>query len=246
MTILRLRFFHAVSVLLLSLLLVSACAPRLEGQAEIHYVGLASGLEIFLPITPDNITEMNSSYARVEVSDPRFQEVMALIDAAGPGSFYAGTTRVRIRDSHGTTVYIDSEGGIRRTFQDRQLDDADLERIAGLLESMTAPRPYTGLPSWAEELAHTHISATRSWTRAEYSLSPGMPGPQAEERLVIVKVAKVSHRDLVTPTFSAYRRVMAAQSHSFELHFDAETRELIENSAFNNPTLPAAPGCGSR
>lgn len=211
----------------LVLLLVSACEPRLEGEAEIHYVGLASGFEILLPITPDNITEMNSSYGRVAVSDPRFQEVMALIGAAGPGSFYAGTTRARIRDSRGTTVYIDSGGGIRSTFQDRQLDDRDLERVAELLESMTTPQPYSGLPSWAEEGAHAHISATRGWTRAEYSLSPGMPGPQGEEWLVIVKVAKVSHRDLVTPTVSAYHRVMAAHGQAFELHFDRRTERLI-------------------
>lgn len=208
-------------------LLLSACEPSLEGEAEIHYVGLASDFEILLPVTPDNITEMNSSSARVEVSDPRFQALMTLIDAAGPGSFYAGTTRVRIRDSHGTTIYIDSGGGIRRTLQDRQLDHAALERIAKLLESMTTPRPYSGLPSWAEEVAHARISATRGWTRTEYSLSPGMPGPQAEEWLVIVKVAKVSHRDLVTPTVPAYQRVTEAHDQSFELHFDRRTENLI-------------------
>jgi hypothetical protein len=217
-----LRFFACILALSLS-----ACEPRLEGEAEIHYVALAPDLEILLPITPDTITEMNNSYGKVEVSDPRFQELMVLLDGAGPGSFYKGTTRVRIRDSQGTTIYIDSAGGVRRNVQESALDYAALERMAALLESMTSSRPYSALPTWAEEAAHSYVAKTQGWPRTDYSLSPGAPRPQAQDWLVIVKVAKVSYRDLVTPSVSAYRRVIAAHGQSFELHFDRRTEELV-------------------
>lgn len=216
--------FRAVSVLLLSLLLISACAPRLEGQAEIHYFGF--GLETLLPITPDNIVE-HSSYGKVEVTDPRFQEVMAVLDGAGSGTFYQGATRARIRDSGSTTIYLDNYGGIRTTFQERSLNAVALKRVAELLESMTSAQPFSSLPLWVEEAAHAHIAETKSWPRTEYSLTRRAPESDAAAKLVIVEVARISARDRVDPRFSAYRRVMAAHSESFELHFDAETNKLV-------------------
>lgn len=222
-----LLFVRALVAAFLSLLLVAACAPRLEGQAEIYYVGF--GFEIFLPITPENIVE-HSSYGQVDVADPRFQEVVALLDAAEPGSFYEGTTRIRIRDSNGTTVYIDSGGGIRRASHERALGDAALKRVAELLESMisaTSARPASDLPAWAEEVAHIYVAETRGWPRADYSLARKPSDSGAIPERLIVAVAKVSYRDRVTPTFSAYRRVMAAHSNAFELHFDTHTKKLL-------------------
>src|SRR3546814_10701035 len=77
--------------LFLLVLLASACTPDLEGTVEIH--ALPIGLEIIYPITPVNIVEMNSCTGQAEATDPRIQEVMTLLDGAGPGSFYAATTR---------------------------------------------------------------------------------------------------------------------------------------------------------
>ncbi|CAN0397564.1 unnamed protein product, partial [Ectocarpus sp. 13 AM-2016] len=103
----------------------------MEGQVEIHYMGI--GFETYLPITPENIDETHTRYGAVEGSDPRFQEVMRLIDGAGSGSFYKSTTRARIRDTSGTTIYLDNYGGIQRSFREVSLNETNLNRVADLL-----------------------------------------------------------------------------------------------------------------
>ena len=215
---------RALAAFLLALL-VAACTPDMEGQVEIHYFEF--GFEPFRPITPDNIAEEHSRYGKVEVADPRLQEVMKLLDGAGSGSFYEGATRARIRDSSGTTIYIDNYCGIQRSILESELTDANLARVVELLWLMTAPRQSSGLPLWAEEATHAYIAQSRGWQRADYTLMMSKPESDAQAGLVIVEVEKVSYRDRFTPSFSAYQRVMAAHSQIFELHFDPETKELV-------------------
>lgn len=210
------------------LLLLSSCNPHLEGEAEIYFVGF--GFETMFPITPENIVEESSRYGKVTVSDPRFQNLMALLDGAGAGSFYESATRVLIRDSNGTTICLDNYGGIGRPGQDRELDDATLERVETIILSLTAELaalPHSGLPLWAREATHAQIAATRNWARSDYSLMGRMPEPDATKALIVVEVVRISHRDRITPSLSAYRRAMAAHSESFELHFDGETKKLL-------------------
>jgi hypothetical protein len=206
---------------LLALLLVAACAPRLEGQAEILYVGF--NLEILLPITPDNIAEMNSTYGKVEVSDPRLQEVIALLDAARPGSFYAGTTRVRIRDSHGETVYIDSGGGVRGSTYERQLNDAALRRVAYLLNELTFPH-VSAANYWPVEAAHLHIAEHEGWSRSDYFIVSAIITPKWDGPTIIVKVRHNEDITLFEPKDGV---LTAGGGKSFEIHYNAETREFL-------------------
>src|SRR3546814_17244118 len=125
--------------LFLLVLLASACTPDLEGTVEIH--ALPIGLEIIYPITPVNIVEMNSCTGQAEATDPRIQEVMTLLDGAGPGSFYAATTRVGMRETTGATLYIDNYGGVRRASQESALEEPALRRAD---QNRRAPRRARG------------------------------------------------------------------------------------------------------
>ena len=210
------RIFSFILVLLLA-----GCAPRLEGQVEIHY--WPSDLSSFVPITPDNIVEMHRRYGLVAVSDPRFQALLAELDAAGPGSFYEGATRVRLRDSNGTSVYLDDGGGIRRSMQEQRLDQASLDRVAELLYSMTEPR-ISGAYRWAVDATHAYIASHEGWARTHYAIESATLVPKWRGPTVVVKVRHNDDFALFDPRDADLKE---SGGKSFELHFDPTTKTLI-------------------
>jgi hypothetical protein len=209
---------------LFAALLVSAYTPEMEDQVEIYYVGLGGNFEILLPVTPENIVEEHSHYGKVEAVDPRFQEVMALIDGAGAGSFYEGSTGAMLRDSNGTAIYFDRYGGIGKPGWDGALDEASLQRVADLLWSMTAPRQSASGPDWAIEAARAYVAETRGWAETDYRIEERVPDRDGQKGLVILRVL---HPDDIAPTFADYNAVMTGNHKSFDLHFDAGTREFV-------------------
>lgn len=216
------RNLHSLSTALMLVLLVSACTSEMEGQAEVLYFKI--GYETAFPITPKSIVDEHSGSALVEVSDPRFREVMRLIDGAGPGSFYESATRARIRDGKGTTIYLDNYGGIRQLARETSLSESDLERVADLLGSIALQQQFGGLPGWAIDATHAYIAENEGWPKSDYNLIYATSPIDYEAGRVVVRANHHDDRNVYDPETET---LQAGGGKSFELHFNVLTRALM-------------------
>lgn len=225
-------------LLILAALLASACTAEPEGRAEIHYFGI--GYETLVPVTTDNIVEQHLLYGNVEVSDPRFQEMMGLIDGAGPGSFDRFYVRARIRDSNGVTLYIANDGGIQMPGREAALDETSLGRVAELLSLMTAPRQAkcsvgraveimkAGHRDWAIQAAHDHVKKTENWPRSDYNIR--FYGSSIRDDCLLL--LEVNHRDDANVYNPETGVLTAGGGKSFRLYFDPNTRALVRTIGY--------------
>lgn len=111
---------------------------KLAGLAKIYYVPI--GAETYVPVNEDNIEDGYVRSTKTDISGREFAALMALIHTAKAGPFKNDNVRVKIVFPDASVIYIDNNGGIKRSSTQRMLNSVSLGKLKDVLERITILR----------------------------------------------------------------------------------------------------------
>lgn len=128
-------------------LLLVSCGNAMENKVErgrmakLCYVPF--DVSTSAPMTKANFSHSCGDIGEMNVGDPRFSEIMALIEQAEPGPFLDNGIRVGITLPDSSIVLIDDAGGVVLRGSQVKLDQPGFSRIRNMITKVARDK---GLP----------------------------------------------------------------------------------------------------
>lgn len=223
---------HLLFVLAVLFYLPGCSASTESEEVAINYMTI--GPIYFVPYTLEKFNRERGEPARVDPSDPRLREFLALTENAEPAAFNEGRVRARLAHADGSIIYVDNWGGVRLPDKEVRLKEADLPRAAALLASLTGVHALAhNERDWVQKAVWAHIRQTESWApMVDINVSVA---PRAEPDTLIAEVRHELDTTCLDPDYEL------VESRYFELHFDRASREIIRKIRYERSADPSKP-----